>query len=344
VTDPTKQAQAATAKTAREIIAAHVEALGGYWTDSLASALRDDSGWSPNFVEVAKSYAALHTLLDAPEGGVERVCEAGESLWREVLELLNYANGKRDNITPRLEEILCDLTKKSNAHFDALAALRASPESVGGAGVSATPCNGSCDIALASRQVGPDGFVPGNARECAEAWEREASRRGDERRTFEVRWERAAEDASRFLRAFNEERDSAKALTAERDALKADLAAARAQLERATTVGRPPATPPAPAYAAADLTQIARMDRIEARVAAVEKTATPPVTEAPISERIGPYAVDEVRVHPDGVFMVTLVGELEAVRSAGARLFEQVWLVADSAAAERAVKAPQAEG
>lgn len=30
------------------------------------------------------------------------------------------------------------------------------------------PCNGSCDIALARRQVGPDGAVPGNARECAE--------------------------------------------------------------------------------------------------------------------------------------------------------------------------------
>jgi hypothetical protein len=37
-------------------------------------------------------------------------------------------------------------------------------------------CNGSCDIALARRQIGPDGYVPGNARECAEMWEREASR------------------------------------------------------------------------------------------------------------------------------------------------------------------------
>jgi hypothetical protein len=37
-------------------------------------------------------------------------------------------------------------------------------------------CDGSCDIALARRQVGPDGVVPGNARECAELWEREASR------------------------------------------------------------------------------------------------------------------------------------------------------------------------
>jgi len=41
---------------------------------------------------------------------------------------------------------------------------------------SRTPCNGSCDIALASRQVGPDGIVPRNARECAELWEREAAR------------------------------------------------------------------------------------------------------------------------------------------------------------------------
>ena len=37
-------------------------------------------------------------------------------------------------------------------------------------------CDGSCDIALARRQVGPDGVVPGNAKECAELWEREASR------------------------------------------------------------------------------------------------------------------------------------------------------------------------
>ena len=44
------------------------------------------------------------------------------------------------------------------------------------------PCNGSCDIALASRQIGPDGIVPGNARECAELWEREASRLEMERR------------------------------------------------------------------------------------------------------------------------------------------------------------------
>ena len=37
-------------------------------------------------------------------------------------------------------------------------------------------CNGSCDIALARRQVGPDGIVPRNARECAELWEAEAAR------------------------------------------------------------------------------------------------------------------------------------------------------------------------
>lgn len=42
--------------------------------------------------------------------------------------------------------------------------------------VRAEHCNGSCDIALARRQVGPDGIVPGNARECAELWEREAVR------------------------------------------------------------------------------------------------------------------------------------------------------------------------
>lgn len=40
----------------------------------------------------------------------------------------------------------------------------------------AQTCDGSCDIALARRQVGPDGDVPGNAKECAELWEREAAR------------------------------------------------------------------------------------------------------------------------------------------------------------------------
>lgn len=37
-------------------------------------------------------------------------------------------------------------------------------------------CNGGCDITLARRQIGPDGVVPGNARECAELWEQEATR------------------------------------------------------------------------------------------------------------------------------------------------------------------------
>jgi len=37
-------------------------------------------------------------------------------------------------------------------------------------------CDGSYDIELARRQVGPDGDVPGNARECAHLWEREAHR------------------------------------------------------------------------------------------------------------------------------------------------------------------------
>jgi len=37
-------------------------------------------------------------------------------------------------------------------------------------------CDGSCDIELARRQVGPDGVVPGNARECAELWHQEARR------------------------------------------------------------------------------------------------------------------------------------------------------------------------
>lgn len=86
----------------------------------------------------------------------------------------------------------------------ALAAFRASPEAAGAGLTTSSPemrdlekfsalqaqiatltaerdearnnCNGSCDIALARRQIGPDGIVPGNARQCAELWEREASR------------------------------------------------------------------------------------------------------------------------------------------------------------------------
>lgn len=43
-------------------------------------------------------------------------------------------------------------------------------------------CNGRCDIAEARMQVGPDGVVPGNARECAQLWIAEASRMRDELR------------------------------------------------------------------------------------------------------------------------------------------------------------------
>lgn len=42
-------------------------------------------------------------------------------------------------------------------------------------------CNGSCEIALARRQVGPDADVPGSDREYAELWEREAARLNAER-------------------------------------------------------------------------------------------------------------------------------------------------------------------
>lgn len=56
------------------------------------------------------------------------------------------------------------------------------------AGASAN-CNGSCDIALARRQVGPDGVVPGNARECAEMWEQEAARLEMELRCAQIQVE-----------------------------------------------------------------------------------------------------------------------------------------------------------
>ncbi len=60
------------------------------------------------------------------------------------------------------------------AHLETLDLLA----EIGRADAERDPCNGSCDIALAGRQVGPDGIVPGNARECAELWEREAARLG----------------------------------------------------------------------------------------------------------------------------------------------------------------------
>ena len=73
-------------------------------------------------------------------------------------------NAELDRATERAIEIVTRLTAR-------LAELERERET----------CNGSCDIALARRQVGPDGVVPGNARECAELWEREAVRVGKER-------------------------------------------------------------------------------------------------------------------------------------------------------------------
>jgi len=66
----------------------------------------------------------------------------------------------------------CALTPRytKQAHESELAALRSQLAD------QHKLCNGSCDISLASLQVGPDAIVPGNARECAELWKREADR------------------------------------------------------------------------------------------------------------------------------------------------------------------------
>ena len=304
MSDPTKQA--ATAKTAREVIAQAVRAA-----DELRRSLIENAGLSENpwpgspHALFKDALTALRALLDAPEGGMGRLVEAAE----EVIHRMRPHYERIGPETDGSDEPLGGL-------WSALAALRASPESLGSANV---------DLVYAERDI----VALKRERDTLKA-DLAAARGEVERVTKERDTDRAQLDALYPARKIV--RDGYGTITSWRTTLRpnGDVEAAVA--------------PPTPAYAAADLTQIARMDRIEARVAAVEKTATPPVTEAPISERIGPYAVDEVRVHPDGVFMVTLVGELEAVRSAGARLFEQVWLVADSAAAERAVKAPQAEG
>jgi hypothetical protein len=106
---------------------------------------------------------ALRALLDAPEGGVQRLCEAAEM----TLEALKDRSGKATINTEWLES--------------ALAALRASPESVGGAGVS----------------------------------------------------ERPLSEVARLASDYGKQIDE---LMAERDALKADLAAARGEVERVTRI------------------------------------------------------------------------------------------------------------
>lgn len=296
MTDPTRQA--ATAKTAREIVKAHLEALDEWsakgWDDMSLERMASpyEKLFTDEVVRVARSALALRALLDAPEGGVGRVIEAAESMvsaeeqycvgTETTLEgavLVHAGNAKR-------------VYQAAIALRAALAALRASPESVGGAGVSLA------DDLRKARDAA-------RIKHLSEALQHEA---------------KCAEEAS-----------------AEVQRLKADLAAARGEVERLRTEIA------GDSHTCANGT-VRPYPSVVCSLCVSRGITPPPATEAPISERIGPYAVDEVRVHPDGVFMVTLVGELEAVRSAGARLFEQVWLVADSAAAERAVKAPQAEG
>lgn len=81
-------------------------------------------------------------------------------------------------------------------------------------------CDGSCDIALARRQVGPDGVVPGNARECAEMWEAEASRLWRERRDLEDlagrRWREIEALDTKLATAIRERDEAREALRREK--------------------------------------------------------------------------------------------------------------------------------
>lgn len=98
-------------------------------------------------------------------------------------------------------------------------------------------CNGSCDIALARRQVGPDGIVPGSARECAELWEREAARLAGEchGRRYDPdlvqETKRLQAERDRFEREVAVHLDRLQLAHAERDALQAQAAAATAPLQ-----------------------------------------------------------------------------------------------------------------
>ena len=95
----------------------------------------------------------------------ERLAERRTAQRGEVERL----EAERDRLRDELRAIR-DLVAPGNPQGTVVDAVRAH------VAAHQRPCNGDCDIALARRQVGPDGDVPGNARECAEMWEREAAR------------------------------------------------------------------------------------------------------------------------------------------------------------------------
>lgn len=120
--------------------------------------VRSDTGTTAEFLRAAPSVAAL-------VAEVRQVRVAHEAAERHVLSLRK----EYDRMYAEREEFRL----KAKGFKGERDALRIENERLRN---ERSACNGSCDIALARRQVGPDAVVPSNARECAELWQLEAAR------------------------------------------------------------------------------------------------------------------------------------------------------------------------
>jgi hypothetical protein len=255
VTDPTKQAQAATAtaKTARETIAAHLAELKDWFHPQTLEMTAASWGKASPVGRLSASALALRALLDAPEGAAERLCEAGI----EIASASDYAIGSLHDLDAKgglgmerhrqIQRVYEALSKARGALCSALAALRASPESVGGA----TPSSRAAEaINTAGRIVR----------------EAEAERDNAQRTASSVSVELAV---------------AAK----ERDALKADLAAARGEVERmrAEIAGD--------SHTCANGT-VRPYPSVVCSLCVSRGITPPPATEAPISERAAKFRAD----------------------------------------------------
>lgn len=388
MTDPTKQA--ATAKTTREAIKEAVNVMAAAtawnWSDRTLEEVASDKFVSeprPSELRLhahaeAKAALALRALLDAPTGSVERLCEAAEEMVRaeeqycigtettlEGAVLVHAGNAKR-------------VYQSAIALRSALAALRASPESVGGAGVSEADDR----VSRATYERARDEYTKASEalrkeREAHLCTKREASDNAVAVRS--VRAERdALKDERDAVKRERKEMDGAlEALTTEQDALKADLAAAQefARVAEASWLG---AEAELKRRDAEFREEWAKRQALEKDLAAargeVERLRTeiagdshtcangtvrpypsvvcslcvsrgitpPPATEAPISERAGAVLVSTVRIYlgDGGVWRIEDAGPLKC---------EPAWGIDDAsicvrlpgrvaAAAERAAK------
>lgn len=282
MTDPTKQAQAATAKTAREVIAEAVKAVEEWahpYTPAEA-ALRD--GYNTLFRKICGTHVGLRALLDAPEGGVERLVEAGERV-RVVHEKRDEEDGG-----PRV----CVPECCGCAFNAALAALRASPESVGWLQAQAEAYN----LRLLHERTRERDALKADLRSCAES--------------------------------FDAAKAEALKARAEVQRLKADLAAARGEVERmrAEIAGD--------SHTCANGT-VRPYPSVVCSLCVSRGITPPPATEAPISERARLVYEGATRL-----WARTTWGGSDEDVSARVTAFASAML----AAAERAAKAPQAEG